>query len=457
LKGVWTLAHNAGCRTTVQFLYRNYLALNTGDSCSNGAFGMFIGTYSLADNIIFVQYASVPLAYGNGPMHNSLNATISPNGMTLTLSSLMMEWTAVFTKLPPDASDGVWSGNTQNGGSVVIHLESNLYTAYVTDQMDGTDLQSYYGIMEFPTESNGTITYADWNTLALGGNVVRQSAHYKATEVERTIAGGQVRLHGMGEMAFDANLTVMNPPDTALDGVWTMAMGGQCQTTVQFYRGVYRSFNTGSVECKPNVFLGTYTKLNSTHIRVSYSFSNIKEFEGETVVFNFIKADSDHLRLVGWQQVSGGMVDISLLRADNPPPAVYMDVVLNGNFSTFNQTTFPGSQEFVQSGIQGYGIVVVSAEAGSIKLKMAITADQNTGKTVADQFGQLTAKTSIGGYPLGSVKVLSGTLPQPTTMPPTGPTPTNNGAPTNGTKTSSASAAACSLMLLVASIFFHNY
>jgi len=315
-----------------------------------------------------------------------MTLVVYPNGATG--SSV----TIVLTKLAATVIDGIYDATNNYGQTMRMQVVSGLYLAYTPLDIGSG---AYFGTIK-PT--SGT-SLADATSV----NISYAYADSQSGISVGSMIGGSYTHDTQG---FQLNFT--NPVQTinvgprrssgSIDGTYVGVNGGAFHT-VDINSGLYRSYVQNGVTRQAN--LGPMD-LNSTHVSVRYSYSNIAGLKGSYLTFSYVVSNGGNTLTL---DVFG--TPFVLQKVAAPPSLTTLTLTLNSDLTAFSaavETAFITALAALIN-VQKDNIIVTNKAAGSLVLTVVVTDDQSAGVTASAAATTATGLTTVNGVTVSSVVV----------------------------------------------------
>jgi hypothetical protein len=203
-----------------------------------------------------------------------------------------------YTRMAPSVADGVWNGRVERDGSTIAYtraeLENGLFLSYALSSPNNfTQMTTTYGVLEvIPNTtvttsegvlSNATVTYSMWRGMLNNVSGGPPPGHL-SLDASVLIPGNPSNFSAALTVTGAVTYFISAVSNDAIEGSY-VGYNGNCSNVVNFRQGVYRSYVIG-LNCNYG-FLGAYTVLNDTHVRIGYGFSSMRDFEGQLLELGY--------------------------------------------------------------------------------------------------------------------------------------------------------------------------
>eukprot|EP00003_Mantamonas_plastica_P024639 TRINITY_DN462_c0_g2_i2.p1 TRINITY_DN462_c0_g2~~TRINITY_DN462_c0_g2_i2.p1 ORF type:complete len:514 (-),score=156.12 TRINITY_DN462_c0_g2_i2:716-2257(-) len=429
LKGVWRIPKTTpGCKTVVQFRFRNYAAYNVDPNCGSGK-GAYMGTFAVTRKHLFIQYMVTPKT---NPMRFDTflwNITTGPNGPRLNLTNIKTKHQSIFEKSPVDQQlNGIWDLKAHGQGmDSRVQIENGLYLSHTVQNAQKLQVgQSFFGMLTH-NMTDAKLSYA----MIPPGMSFVVAQNYDIKFRARMGPGGNKYdiWRTTAPLIFNSTFMHKLPPTPRFDGVWA-GVSGNCRVTVDFNSVLYRSYTVckrtggkGNNITTNDAYIGMFKPVNMTHMSLSYGFTTNMQKKGAFEYQRYTFGNGNNTLMLKTEQ--GHMT--RLRRVTRPPGGVALSLRLKGNFASFNETIKAKILERLaeRANISVAQIIVLGERSGSIILDLAIVDEQGeTDKSAQSAFNNIANLGSIEGFDVLSIQETDNNNADPTPTPSGTPTPT---------------------------------
>ena len=301
LEGTWGYS-NGNCRLSAQLLHRNFLATSVGptDECGNN--GAYVGTYSISEGAMFLQYSVTP---ENTTLPNNqllFSYSISSDGNVWTLSDFYTGTTVqTFTRQEDSVIQGIYDCST-GGIRGRLSLNGDMYTSFTYGNTTGgnDNVWPYVGIMDFSDDNaNFDLSFADFIEF---GDYDR-GEHIFFPNGELTIETDAFSLSmNNSNLSFTTTCDIPSRAPDVLEGVF-IGFDGTCLITNQFTQGIWRHLRYGADDCEAMI-IGVYDITDDGRLSLSYSGDSQGYLNGLWIMADFELSDDGNTLNV-WGPIPG--------------------------------------------------------------------------------------------------------------------------------------------------------